>query len=240
MDGFATRWRGKELMDDPQGDVRKLHLTLAQFSLLNRLVSRYRLILSRWVLDDMARAPSRAYRLIDAGAGGGDIASWLADEARRRGLCLEVIAVDSDPRAVFFARDRLGHRNGLRIEAGDIFDLQRFDPVDYVFCNHVLHHFDDADLDRAFLAIDAVARRRWLVSDLIRSRWSYLAFHAIGPFFGDSFTFEDGRRSIRRGFRSDEIRALLATLPLRCHVEINTLMPWRILIIGDRIAGPQT
>jgi 2-polyprenyl-3-methyl-5-hydroxy-6-metoxy-1,4-benzoquinol methylase len=231
FNSFARRWIGDELMDDPRCDDRLLFRTYDQLALLNRLVARYRSILSRYVLRDMARNRSRAYRLIDLGAGGCDIARWLLAAAARRGVRLEVIAIDGDPRAIAYARSR-GVPAGLRVECADLRDMARWSPADYVFCNHVLHHLSDEALPQAIGLMDRAATRLWLAADLRRSRLSYAAFHLLAPLLRDSFAFEDGKRSIRRGFQPAELLAAARAAQPRAAVRVERLIPGRLLLVG--------
>ncbi len=229
---FSRRWTGVEVMDDPACDTRRLLRTVAQFRVINRLVSRYRSILTRYVLADMRRDPGRTYHLIDVGAGGCDIADWLLTQAERRGWRLRVTAIDSDRRTVRFARACYGRRPGLTIARADLADLPRFGPADFVFSNHVLHHLPDAAIPDALAAMDRAATRIWLVSDLRRSRAAYHAFGLLGPWFRDSFAYEDGRRSIRRGFIAQELQAHARAAGLLDRVTIERLCPGRLLLVG--------
>ena len=93
-----------EEMDRPDSPQDRLYRTLAQFQLVNRIFSRYRSVLTRSVLQDMAMDGSRTYRLADLGAGGCDIARWLIGRCRERGLRLAISAVEHDPRVARYAR----------------------------------------------------------------------------------------------------------------------------------------
>jgi len=235
---FSRRWIGAELMDDPSCDETRLLRTLSQFSVMNRLVSRYRTILHRTVLRDMTKHPQRAYHLVDAGAGGCDIPVWLLRQAKRRGLFLRITAIESDSRTVTYARNVCAGIEGLTIEHADLMDLPRFAPVDYIFSNHVLHHLPDAIIPDVFSLMHKTANQKWIVSDLYRSPWAYAGFQLLGRCFHGSFTFEDGKRSIRRSFVESEIRwfAHVVGLPQKIHIE--RLFPGRMLIIGSGHSAP--
>jgi len=230
---FRVRWTGTELMDDPACDEAMLIRTLDQFRSINRLVSRYRTILTRWVLDDMAVNPERNYHLIDLGAGGCDIPVWLLGEARRRKLSLRVTALDGDARAVAYARRNHGHVEGLQIRHADILAMSEHGPADYLFTNHVLHHLPDDVVVNVLKAMHQTARRRWIVSDLQRSRWAYLGFQLLGRCYRHSFAFEDGKRSIRRGFRSEDFNRYVKQSEIEKQTRIVRLTPGRMLLIGD-------
>lgn len=233
---LRRRGSGPELMDDPACDEAMLLRTVDQFASLNRWISRHRSILSRWVLDDMARAdPDRAWHLVDLGAGGCDIAVWLLRAARRRGLRLKVTALDVDPRIVRHARCRCGAEPGLDIRLGDLEAMNRVGPVDYLFANHLLHHLPDADIPALLARMQATARRRWLVSDIHRSFFAYAGFHLLGRMYRRSFALEDGLRSIRRGFVPAELDTHLQAAGLPGRVKILRLFPARLLLVGDAL-----
>jgi len=230
---FSRRWKGEELMDDPSCDEALLLRTIAQFTLMNRLVSRYRSILNHTVLRDMSDDPRRTYHLVDVGAGGCDIPMWLLQQAKRRGLLLRITAIESDPRTVTYARKVCAGVEGLTIELANLMDLPRFAPADYVFSNHVLHHLPDADIPGVFSLMHTTANRKWIISDLYRSPWAYAGFQVLGRFFRGSFTFEDGKRSIRRSFIEPEIRQFAHVAGLAQHIRVERMMPGRVLIIGS-------
>ena len=231
---FSRRWTGSELMDDPACSKEKLLRTVDQFRLLNRLVSGYRGILGRQVLDDMARRPERECHLVDLGAGGCDIAVWLLGAARRRGLRLRVTALDGDPRLVRHALRQYGSVPGLDIREADLLSMGDHGPVDYIFTQHVLHHLPDEIIPRVLRKMHDTAARRWIVSDLHRSAWTYAGFHLIGPWFRRSFIFADGKRSIHRSFTRPELQAHAAAAGLADCTRVTLASPVRLLLVGEK------
>src|SRR5689334_13414457 len=88
-----------------------------------------------------ALRPRPGERLLDAGAGGGDVARWLAAEVGPDG---EVIALDHSAATVEAARRRHDGSN-VRYVTGDVAAMT-LPPaaVDGVWCERVLQHVDDA------------------------------------------------------------------------------------------------
>jgi len=220
-------------MDDPGCDKRLLLRTVDQFQWINKMVGRYRSILSRFVLADMMRDKHRPYHFMDLGAGGCDISAWLLGQAEKRGLHLHVTAIDGDKRIVEHARRKYRNLHGLDIQHADLSNLKKYGPTDYMFMNHVLHHLPDPFIPRLLSQVHKHCKRRWIISDLMRSRWSYAAFHALGIFARRSFAFEDGRRSIRRSFVEAELRRYLHEAGLSASARVMQLFPGRLVMVGN-------
>ncbi|RZS57780.1 methyltransferase family protein [Microcella putealis] len=204
-----------ELMDAPDCDPVRLEHTFRRFALVNAIVSDIDGMLARDIAPvASARPGSRPVRLLDVGTGGADVPRALIARARRRGIDLEVVAIDPDERAIAFARSQ-PRVDGLTLRVAHTGDLiaegERFDVV---MSNHVVHHLDAqglgvllADSERLVAPGGVVVHR-----DLARSRLGYVAF-AVGtalvhPFLlRGSFIRPDGLTSIRRSHTVAELAA---------------------------------
>jgi len=223
-----------ELMDDPACSEECLLKTVRSFTLLNRLVSRYRSVLNRWILRDMLKHPERRYRVADLGAGGCDIPAWLLGRAGKLGLDLSVLAVESNPVIVEHARRVYHDVSGLQILCRDATDLQALGEVDYVIGNHFLHHFKDNEILELLTRMLEMPIRRFVFTDLRRSLPAYVLHSLLAALlFPGTFVGTDGRRSIRRGFRPQELAALCAEAGLPGRIQFHTLAPARLVIIGS-------
>lgn len=203
----------RELMDDPHADERMLARTYGRFGFVNAVVSRPGLIYRRDILPRAARG--EPLRILDVGAGGGDLCRLLAGRLRRDGLAAEVTALDADERAVRWAVAH-DHGAGVRYRCALTTDLvDAGDTYDVVLSNHVLHHLDDADLQtvledsRRLLAPGGLASHH----DIARSRMAYGLFAAATwpiarNLLADSFIREDGLLSIRRSYTAAELRTV--------------------------------
>ncbi|MBL0951102.1 MAG: methyltransferase domain-containing protein, partial [Pseudomonas sp.] len=93
--------------------------------------------------------------MLDIGAGGADVARDLLRRAQRDRVPLEVVAIDPDPRAAWWAL-RQTPTPGLtvrRAHSSDLVDeFMSGEPTsdgglfDLVISNHVLHHLDGHEL----------------------------------------------------------------------------------------------
>jgi 2-polyprenyl-3-methyl-5-hydroxy-6-metoxy-1,4-benzoquinol methylase len=233
MPDLSTRYDGPELMDAPDCDPEQLYRTLDQFGWMNVWVSRYRTCLKRWIVSDMEKDPSRAYHLVDLGAGGCDIAAWFVQMCGARGLQVRVTAVDADPRTTAWAQARYGGIAGLDIVCGDASEIGDLKDVDYVYANHFLHHLNDDEIVGMLARIGAVAQRQFVISDLARSWWSYWGFSVAGRMvLRDSFALRDGRVSIRKGFRREELRRMMGEAGVRG--EVVGMVPGRVVVVGGK------
>lgn len=203
----------RELMDDPDADARMLARTYGRFGFVNALVSRPGALYRRDIRPRAQR--TRPVRILDVGAGGGDLCRLLAQRLRHDGLDAEITALDADERAIRWAsaHDRgagIRYRRALTTElvsAGETYDV--------VLSNHVLHHLDDAELRTMLGDSVQLAAPGGLVShhDIARSRAAHAAFAAAtwtisGTLLADSFIREDGLISIRRSYTVAEVAAI--------------------------------
>ncbi|WP_435745767.1 methyltransferase domain-containing protein [Microbacterium sp. PMB16] len=202
-----------ELMDDPHADERMLARTYGRFGFVNAVVSRPGSIYRRDIRPRALR--DRPLRILDVGAGGGDLCRLLAGRLRRDGISAEVTALDADRRAIRWASAHDGDA-GVRyrcalttalVEAGETFDV--------VLSNHVLHHLDAADLQTVLDDSVRLIAPGGLVShhDIARSSTAYALFAAVTwplsrNMLADSFIREDGLISIRRSYTAAELAAL--------------------------------
>ena len=203
----------RELMDDPHADARMLARTYGRFGLVNALVSRPGTLYRRDIRPRARR--SRPLRILDVGAGGGDLCRLLAGRLRRDGLPAEITALDADERAILWASAH-DHGAGIRYRHAFTSDLVAAgDTYDVVLSNHVLHHLDDTEFAAVLADSVRLAAPGGMVvhRDIARSRTAQVLFAAATwplarTLLADSFIREDGLISIRRSYTVDELAAI--------------------------------
>jgi 2-polyprenyl-3-methyl-5-hydroxy-6-metoxy-1,4-benzoquinol methylase len=237
--GWRERAEEKELMDDPDADEELLIATVRQFRRINRLLSRSRSLIRRYILADASRRGLTSYTVLDLGAGGCDIAEWLVTAAEALGQRAEVICLDSDPRIAAYARRRVAGDPRLGVLESSAEELPRLGPVDYIFANHFLHHLDEEAIVSLLPLLRERARYGFLLNDIKRSRLSYLGYSLLAAlFFRKSFAFYDGRLSIRRGFLKAELEELLERGGLSREAVVRSLIPGRLAIVWQPLTHP--
>lgn len=223
----------KEMMDRADADPDRLDRTLRQFRWINALFSASRTLLREHFFSVMARDPARRYTLLDVGAGGCDIAVWAAREARKRGLRLDISALDNDPRILPFARRAVREYPDIRVLEGNALDLGRAGDFDFIFSNHFLHHLDWDEIGTFLGQVLAATRLAFVMNDLKRSRWSYLGCTIfLGLSTRRSYAFHDGRLSIRRGFLPGELRDFTTRNFPGAGIRVAEASPARIVLSG--------
>lgn len=205
----------RELMDDPDADIEMLERTYRRFRLVNALVSRPGLLYRREILPRARRGP---LRILDIGAGGGDVCRMIAERMRRAGLDAEITALDADARAIRWAAEHDGGA-GIRYRCAFSSDLvSEGGQYDVVFSNHVLHHLTETELDGLLRDSEALVATGGVVvhRDIARSRLAYGLYGIAtwlfaGTLFRGSFIREDGLISIRRSYTRGELASRAPT-----------------------------
>lgn len=229
---FSARSTDPELMDDPHGDERVLRRTLRRFVLINATLSRSRMLARRHFGQVLAARRGGAVSLLDAGAGGGDFARWFTRHCASHGVRAEVTCMDSDARVRAYARECCAAYDGVRVVDGDICRVDRDSTVyDLVYANHLLHHLPDTSIPGALRALDAVAGEGLLVSDLLRSRVSFVLYALFcAPLLLGTMAAYDGLVSIRRGFLPHELERHVREAGLADTLTVTRVFPGRVVV----------
>lgn len=212
-----------ERMDDPQCDEAMLFRTYRQFAQINPLLARWSAVYARLIRPVLQ--PGVPATLLDVGFGGGDIPHALDRWARRDGFELRITAIDPDPRANRFAAT-WPHNERIEFRMADTATLLAEGALfDVVISNAVLHHLNPDTLAGFFADTRALARRLVVHNDTVRSAAAYLLYSVfVAPWLRHSFAAEDGRLTVRRSYRPDELRALAPGW------RIERLAPFRQLV----------
>lgn len=202
----------RELMDDPAADPAALARTYRRFGAVNAVVSRPGALYRGVILP---RARAGRVRILDVGAGGGDLCRAIAVRLTRDRLAGEITALDADERATAWASAHDGGA-GVTYRCARASDLVRIGEVyDIVLSNHVLHHLTAQELQELLADSVRLTDGAGVVvhRDIARSRAAYVLF-ATGtwPFsrnaLAGSFIRPDGLTSIRRSYTPSELASI--------------------------------
>lgn len=154
-----------------------------------------------------AAARSKSLRILDVGFGDGDMLRRIARWAAKRGVAVELVGVDVNPRSEAAARV---HGGAIRYVTGDYADLAD-EPWDVIVSSLVAHHMSHAQLVAFLRFMEAHARVGWLVNDLHRHRFAHAGFPLLATLARwHPMVRHDGTLSIARSYRPDEWPPILA------------------------------
>lgn len=150
----------------------------------------------------------RPWRIVDVGFGSGDMLARIARWGDRRGVALDLVGIDLNPKSEMVAAARLGDR--ARLITGDYRDLAG-QGWDIILSSLVTHHMTAAQRAEFLCFMDDEAARGWLVNDLHRQRLPFAGYPLLAALAGvDPIVRRDGQLSVGRSFRRAEWQTMLA------------------------------
>jgi ubiquinone/menaquinone biosynthesis C-methylase UbiE len=220
-----------ERLDAPDADPREVEASLDDLARINRLLGGTRL--TQGALGRLLGGyESGPLTLLDAGSGGGDMATALAAWARRRGYEPRVIAVDASEAITELAAERVGVDVELRVGDMRALDLDD-DSVDVATCSLVIHHLEPPEAVRALSELRRVARVGVVVNDLVRTWLGLIGAHTvIRVLTRNAITRHDAVLSVRRAYTRRELLGLLHEAELR-PVHVRGWLGYRVAIAAE-------
>ena len=172
----------------------------------------------------------RPWRILDVGFGSGDMLARIARWGDRRGVALDLVGVDLNPKSAPVAEARLGER--ARLVTGDYRDLAG-QGWDIILSSLVTHHMSAAERTTFLRFMEAESARGWLINDLHRQRLPFAGYPLLATLaLVDPIVRRDGQLSVGRSFRRAEWQAMLAdALPDSAGAaRIFRSFPWRLCV----------
>ncbi len=204
---LATPIEAEEEMDAVELPPARYARVLADLSRINALTLAARPTLGFLDRVRARRIGARPWRILDVGFGAGDMLARIARWGDKRGVALDLVGVDLNPKSAPVAETRLG--NAARFITGDYRDLAG-EGWDIILSSLVTHHMTP-DQRRDFLRfMDREASRGWLVNDLHRQRLPFAGYPLLAALaWVDPIVRRDGQLSVGRSFRRAEWAAML-------------------------------
>lgn len=205
---LRQRSTADEIMDDADHSEEAFRTALRNLEWLSRMTLGYRPTI-RFLDQVVQDGGATRLRILDVGAGGGDMLRMIAAWGARRGIALELTGLDISPWAQVHAE---AEGTPARWITGDLFDLPDHETFDIVLCSLFAHHLRDPALVRFLRWLDARSRVGWMVSDIHRHWIAWAGVWALVRVVRmDPMVVHDSTVSIARGFvRADWDQAIAA------------------------------
>lgn len=225
------------MMDRPDADPEALRDALETLARANRRFGTRRMVHGP-ALEMADRRRGGPVRILDVGAGSGDIGSSLCRRLASRGRATRLVLADAHRRTLRIARERVAGGDGapgttraVRLDAPRL--PFRDGSFDLAVSSTMLHHLERGAAAAFLREMDRVSDGRWVVTDLRRSRTAYLALRLLAATLWRRHPYprQDGPVSVRRAFTADEARRLLEHARLEATVERKA--PFRLRLRGS-------
>ncbi len=223
---LAVRAQAEERMDADDLPADVYADVVADLAKVNGVTMAARPTLA--FLDRIAK-PGARLKILDVGFGDGDMLRRIARWGKRRGIAVELVGVDLNPRSEQAARAHTPPGLPIRWITGDYAD-QAGAGWDAVISSLVAHHMTHDQLVGFVRFMEAESARGWLINDLHRHAFAYASFPILARGFGwHRIVRLDGTLSIARSYRPDEWPAMLAEAGVT-DARIYRAFPFRLCV----------
>ena len=147
--------------------------------------------------------------ILDVGTGSADIPRTLSQWARKKKIPIHVTAIDLVPEIIEIAKEKTKAYPEISILQKDFFEfLEIGKKFDYVISSLLLHHIPHSKTVSTLKAFDEIATKGVLISDLLRTPWSYRSIKLLSILSGNEVVRNDAPLSVRRGFLPKDLEKL--------------------------------
>jgi len=197
-----------ELMELPDADPGELAHTLTDLAWINRWLGGARLV--RHHLASLLDGQVAPVRILDVATGYADIPRAIVRWGRRRGVRVEIDAVDHHDQIIQLARQASAACPEIHIRQADARSLPYPEgSFNIVLASLVLHHMEGEEQVQLLRELYRVASHAVLVNDLRRGYWPFVvtwaSLHLVSR---NRLIHHDGPLSVRRSYLPAELLAL--------------------------------
>lgn len=238
LDAWLVPPRGHEPEDIDHPDTPESVLREAMHGIrnLNRRLGYHRYLTAQ-LQRRLPRGFGGTLNVLDVGTGLADLPVALAHWGRRRGISVQAVGLELNPRILAMAEEETRDMPEVELVAGDALDMPFPEGAFDVVVSHlVLHHFPEDRLVALLQSMDRVLRPGglMLIGDLVRSRPNQLLVEAACAVFGSPAALKDGKTSIRNAYSRAELTAFLKASELDYLSLAKPGYPTQVLIAGQK------
>ena len=219
-----------ELLDLHAGNLAEVRRSLGDIRRINAYLGGAKPVCDAvWNLLGDANSAT----VLDIGTGNADILLRLQKQAQQRGVKLNSIGLDINPRHLQIAREESLNVDGISLLGADAFRLPlRNQSVDVVISTLFLHHFRAPQIRALLSEFSRVARVGWTMHDQVRDALPLWFFRVARPVLARSYlTRYDAVASIYRAYTPAEMRAIVAPI---AGAQVATSFPYRLSVTWRR------
>ena len=217
-----------EWMDDERAGGEELRQAYRHLRRLNRLLGAASPV--RYGVERLWKRAGRPKRLtiLDIGAGSGDVNRALLRWADRKGVALEIVAVDRSSDACREAEEMYRDEPRVSVRQADLFSLEDR-CADIVTASQFLHHFATEHLTLVVAKMVSASRIGVVIQDIHRHVVPWATVWLITRLISrNRYIRHDGPLSVAKGFRKADWEGL------RQHLRANLIahdaeVSWRPL-----------
>ncbi len=215
-----------ELLDLHAGNLSEVRRSLGDIRRINTYLGGAKPVCdATWLLLGERKSAT----VLDIGTGNADIPLRLTQQAKKRGVNLNVIGLDINARHLQIAREETLNHQNIELLGADAFQLPLADKsVDVVISTLFLHHFRAPEIRALLREFSRVARVGWTMHDQVRDALPLWFFRVARPILATSYlTRYDAVASIYRAYTVSEMRAIIAPIP---GATVATSFPYRMSV----------
>jgi 2-polyprenyl-3-methyl-5-hydroxy-6-metoxy-1,4-benzoquinol methylase len=211
-----TRYRSEdtEIMDDFNLHGAELEEALVSIARINQLLGGNRLTIN--AVDEIVSATGKdkMIKILDLGCGNGDMLRALSKLAEKRSYNFSMTGIDANAFTIQSAKKLSLAYPEINYVCTNLLDPDFFpEECDIILFTLTLHHFTDEQILTLLQKSAQRAKLAIVINDLERSGLSYMLFCLISKVFRlNRMNIIDGKLSILRGFKREELRALARKL----------------------------
>jgi ubiquinone/menaquinone biosynthesis C-methylase UbiE len=227
---FAKRSQLLERIDTGDYTEKEYQTFLREIRFINHRLGD-RSALEKTLFAEIEALDLKEFSVLDVGAGTGELLGVTAELARLEGRTVTLVGLDLNEFSVKeIAAESKKHSNIQPIR-GDALRLPFVDgSFDYVISSLFTHHLTDEQVGRVLPEMARVASRGIIVIDLERSVKAWFLYQLFCVAFRISpLVRQDGSLSIRKGFRSEELRAFGVAAGLK-NISVEKHAPYRVVM----------
>jgi ubiquinone/menaquinone biosynthesis C-methylase UbiE len=205
------------MLDQIGHDPAELAANLRDIRRLNRFFGGVSTIMRPLIPILEGIAGDRPVHVLDLATGSGDIPLAISRWSTAHECNVRIIASDASDDILAVAEQATALDPAIELARYDAREVPLPDAsIDIVLCSLALHHFQPTDAVQVLREMNRLARRAFLVNDLVRSRRGYagawLAAHLTTT---NRLTRHDAPLSVLRAYTPNELVALLTQAGVR-------------------------